>query len=56
MIEAPDVLQKQLTVPQDHYDACKLGNNAYTGNAAANTIDFLDLRGQNKPPKVLPAG
>ncbi|KAH8659042.1 putative multicopperoxidase [Ilyonectria robusta] len=56
MVEAPDVLQKQLTVPQDHYDACKLGNNDYTGNAAANTIDFLDLSGQNRPPKVLPAG
>ncbi|UPL02713.1 hypothetical protein LCI18_013647 [Fusarium solani-melongenae] len=56
MVEAPDVLQQQLTVPQDHYDACKLGNNAYTGNAADNMIDFLDLSGQNRPPKALPAG
>ncbi|KKA26904.1 hypothetical protein TD95_002122 [Thielaviopsis punctulata] len=55
-VEAPDVLQETITLPQDHIDACKAGNVAYEGNAAANTEDFLDLKGQNKQPGWLPAG
>lgn len=55
-IEAPLELQKNLTIPQDHLDVCKKGGIATTGNAAANTEDYLDLSGQNKPPAPLPAG
>ena len=56
IVEAPLELQKNLTIPQNHYDACKAGNMPIAGNAAANTVDFLDLSGQNAPPNPLPAG
>jgi len=56
MIEAPLELQKTLTIPENHFDACKTGSIPYAGNAAANTEDFLDLRGATQAPKPLPAG
>lgn len=56
MVEAPLEIQKSQTIPQNHLDACKAGNTPSTGNAAANTVDFLDLTGENVPPKPLPAG
>lgn len=56
MVEAPLELQKSLTIPQDHIDACKAGGIAYTGNAAGNTVDVLDLSGASEAPKPLPAG
>lgn len=56
MIEAPIELQKTLKVPQNHYDVCKAGDTPIAGNAAGNTIDLLDLKGQNKSPAPLPAG
>ncbi|TVY31799.1 Iron transport multicopper oxidase [Lachnellula subtilissima] len=56
MVEAPLELQKAQTIPQNHLDACKAGNTPSAGNAAANTVDFLDLTGEPVPPKPLPAG
>lgn len=56
MIEAPLELQKSLTIPEDHFDACKVGGVPYAGNAAANTENFLDLTGANVSPNPLPAG
>ncbi|KAH0442270.1 multicopper oxidase [Colletotrichum camelliae] len=55
-VEAPLDLQKSLTIPQNHKDACAAGNVPITGNAAANTLDYLDLSGQNTPPARLPDG
>ncbi|SPO03673.1 related to cell surface ferroxidase [Cephalotrichum gorgonifer] len=55
-IEAPLEVQKTLTIPQNHLDVCSAGNVPVSGNAAANTEDFLDLSGQNEPPRPLPSG
>ena len=56
MIEAPSELQKFLKIPQDHYDACTKQGFPIAGNAAGNKDDFLNLKGENLPPKPLPAG
>ncbi|KAJ9133544.1 Multicopper oxidase [Pleurostoma richardsiae] len=56
MVEAPLELQKTITIPQDHLDACSAAGVPVTGNAAGNTEDFLDLSGEPKPPKRLPSG
>jgi iron transport multicopper oxidase len=56
MIEAPLELQQSLKIPADHFTACEAAGAPYTGNAAANTVDFLDLSGQNAPPGPLPDG
>ena len=55
-VEAPLELQKSLTIPQDHYDACNVGAIPITGNAAANTVNLLDLGGENTPPAPFPDG
>ena len=46
MVEAPDRLQGNLTIPADHIQACKHYGMAYQGNAAGNTQNPLDLNGQ----------
>ncbi|KAF2423751.1 FET Ferroxidase [Tothia fuscella] len=56
MIENPLDLQKSLTIPEDHYKACKEANIPTIGNAAGNTKDLLDLSGANVSPKPIPAG
>ncbi|KAI1305467.1 Cupredoxin [Xylaria venustula] len=56
MVEAPLALQQSLTIPQDHLDVCASQNIATTGNAAGNTVDYTDLKGQNHPPAPLPDG
>lgn len=56
MVEAPLDLQKTLTIPEDHYTACKMAGEPIAGNAAGNTHDFYNLAGANKPPPPLPAG
>ena len=56
MVEAPLEMQKDLRIPQDHYDACIAGGIPYAGNAAGNTVDLLDLSGANVAPKPLPGG
>jgi len=49
-------MQERLNIPQNHYDVCKAGGIPTEGNAAANTEDYLDLKGQNKQVGWLPAG
>ena len=56
MVEAPLELQKTLQIPEDHYQMCRDENDLTAGNAAGNTVDLLDLSGQNVPPDPLPAG
>ncbi|KAK4497613.1 hypothetical protein PRZ48_010266 [Zasmidium cellare] len=57
MIEAPDILQTQRdTVPQQHFDTCKAAGIAYEGNAAGNTVNLLDLKGEKKQSTWLPSG
>jgi iron transport multicopper oxidase len=55
-VEAPLELQKTLEIPQDHYDICATAGVPVTGNAAGNTVNLLNLDGQNTPPGPLPAG
>ncbi|KAI0025244.1 multicopper oxidase [Xylariomycetidae sp. FL0641] len=56
MVEAPLELQKTITIPQDHLDVCAAQGIKTVGNAAGNTVDFLDLQGENSPPGRLPDG
>ena len=56
MIEAPMDLQRVLQVPEDQLRVCREAGLPTAGNAAGNTMDFLDLRGANKSPKPLPEG
>ena len=56
MIEAPEELQKSLTIPEDHWKACQAQGVPTVGNAAGNTKDLLDLRGANVSPAPLPSG
>ncbi|KIV95843.1 hypothetical protein PV10_03450 [Exophiala mesophila] len=57
-VEAPLVLQQTITIPEDHFAACAALSPpmATAGNAAANTVDLLDLQGQNLSPAPLPSG
>lgn len=56
-IEAPLELQKT-AIPPEHYSLCARNYPPIStvGNAAGNTVDLLDLRGQPTPPDALPAG
>ncbi|KAL9074797.1 MAG: hypothetical protein Q9157_004263 [Trypethelium eluteriae] len=56
MVEAPLVLQETLKIPDNHYQVCRDQNALTQGNAAGNTVDLLDLKGQNLPPAPLPDG
>lgn len=56
IIEAPLELQKSLTVPADHYQACIDTKTAYKGNAAGNTEDYTDLSGAATSHAPLPSG
>jgi len=58
VIEAPLQLQQNLAgkIPEDHYDACRVQDIPYEGNAAGNTVDLLDTKGMNVSPGPLPAG
>ncbi|WYZ37375.1 hypothetical protein EsH8_II_000881 [Colletotrichum jinshuiense] len=55
-VEAPQDLQKTLSIPKNHMDVCAAANVPTAGNAAANTKNFLDLSGENTPPGTLPDG
>ncbi|KAL7963551.1 Cupredoxin [Trichoderma compactum] len=55
-VEAPLEIQKQFTIPDDHLAVCDAAGTPSKGNAAANTVDFLDLTGENKAPKTIPGG
>ena len=57
-VEAPDMVREQLQgkIPEDHYAACEAGGMSYSGNAAGNTEDYLDLEDANVSVAPLPAG
>lgn len=71
-VEAPLVLQQILKsplpssatsnftseIPASHFSACAANDPATPtlGNAAGNTVDLLDLKGEPAPPSPLPAG
>lgn len=56
MVEAPLQIQERVTIPEDHWEACRATDVDYQGNAAGNTEDLLDLWGQNKQVAWLPSG
>lgn len=56
LVEAPLQLQQLQTIPQAHYDLCKAAGINTEGNAAGNTDDFFNLKGQNKQEDFLPDG
>ena len=56
MIEAPEELQANLKVPQDHIDGCKSQNIPIEGNAAARTDDLMNLDGAYVSVAPLPDG
>ena len=56
MIEAPLELQQTLQIPENHFDVCRASNGKIAGNAAGNTVNVFDLKGQNRSPAPLPAG
>ncbi|KAI2480214.1 Iron transport multicopper oxidase FET3 [Pyrenophora tritici-repentis] len=58
MIEAPLAVQAQLkdNIPADHWKVCEEKGVPTKGNAAGNTIDLRDLRGENGPPGRVPSG
>jgi iron transport multicopper oxidase len=56
MVEAPTQMQERMQIPQNHYDTCAAAGVPSAGNAAANTVDFTDLKGQNRQVPFLPAG
>jgi iron transport multicopper oxidase len=56
LIEAPLEIQRTHHIPQQHYDVCQAGGVPFEGNAAADTIDLTDLKGQNTQVGALPAG
>ncbi|EED16384.1 ferrooxidoreductase Fet3, putative [Talaromyces stipitatus ATCC 10500] len=55
-IEAPTQLQEQMTIPADHLAACSAGGIQSKGNAAGNTEDYTNLKGQNVQPGWIPDG
>ncbi|KAL1913437.1 hypothetical protein Sste5344_000398 [Sporothrix stenoceras] len=61
-VEVPNDLRRQYlfsegnSLPDDHLAACTAGGVPTTGNAAGNTADFLDLKGESVPPPALPDG
>ena len=55
-IEAPTQIQDRLSIPDDHYAACRASGVGYEGNAAGNTADYLDLKGQPVQAAVIPYG
>jgi iron transport multicopper oxidase len=57
-VEAPRELQKQFPdgLPPSHVRACKEAQIPMQGNAAGNTVDLLNLSGENRSPGPIPAG
>ena len=57
MIEAPLEIQAQrLNITSQHYDACVSQGLPITGNAAGNSLDWMNLQGENTSPSPLPTG
>ncbi|KAK4167342.1 putative multicopper like protein [Cladorrhinum sp. PSN259] len=55
-VEAPSDIQRAIVIPEDHLAVCEREKIPTKGNAAGNALNFLDLKGENAPPKPLPAG
>ncbi|KAK3392343.1 Cupredoxin [Sordaria brevicollis] len=65
-IEAPNILQRTLKVPDDHWAVCRgkdggrsvpvEGNAAGRGTTDGEVGEWLDLKGEPKPPGNLPKG
>jgi iron transport multicopper oxidase len=57
-VESPLILQQTLSIPDDHFAACAAASPPMptAGNAAANTVDFFNLKGANVSPAPLPSG
>lgn len=55
-IEAPTQIQERISIPEDHYAACNAAGIATKGNAAGNTEDYLDLKGQKSQAAFIPYG
>lgn len=49
-------LQQTLKIQEGHYETCKAQGIAIAGNAAGNTVDLFDLKGENQSPAPLPSG
>lgn len=59
LIEAPTQMQEiygSAAIPKDHYDVCRAADVPFVGNAAGNTMDFLNLAGEDKQQPFLPSG
>ncbi|KAF2203099.1 hypothetical protein GQ43DRAFT_470324 [Delitschia confertaspora ATCC 74209] len=60
-VESPLLIQSQFSknlhnLPQSHIQACVSSNTPMRGNAAGNTLDYADLKGENRSPGPLPSG
>jgi iron transport multicopper oxidase len=53
-VEDPLTFQDQFSISQNQIDVCETAGLSWEGNAAGNTEDYLDLKGQNKPPSFIP--
>ncbi|KAI1827062.1 multicopper oxidase [Xylaria intraflava] len=56
IIVAPDILQKTITIPPDHLNACRRLNIPTAGNAAGNTQNPLNLTGAPVQAPLHPMG
>lgn len=58
LIEAPEEMQKTESqqLNDNFKDICTKAGVNYTGNAAGNKVDFMDLSGVNVQHKALPSG
>jgi len=56
MIEAPDKLAEQQSIPHDHLQICKQQGIPTKGNAAGNVDNWLDLTGANSQFNTDPWG
>jgi iron transport multicopper oxidase len=55
-VEDPLAIQNKINISQAQIDVCEAAGVSYEGNAAANTENYLDLKGQNTPPGFIPGG
>ncbi|KAK5962616.1 ferroxidase FET3 PWA37_005055 [Arxiozyma heterogenica] len=58
LVEDPLSIQASYSqqITQNHLEVCARSNISTKGNAAGNTEDFYDLRGESVQPKFIPSG
>lgn len=56
LIEDPQAIQKNEKITENHKRICEKVGVPWEGNAAANSNDYLDLKGENVQVKRLPTG